>query len=100
MRQLFSSWPDLFRPSTSWLFAKEDVDARDEHGHDARRVSGSEFLLPHADDADDRSLYVRAGVVGNDAVGFQEIAHGIGADQRRLRGRCRGRWPRDHDWLE
>ena len=32
-----SSWPDLFRPSTSWLGRKQDVDARDKRGHDAGR---------------------------------------------------------------
>jgi len=30
-----TSWPDLFRPSTSFLDARpQDVDARDEPGHD------------------------------------------------------------------
>jgi hypothetical protein len=29
-----SSWPDLFRPSTSLLTGGKDVDARDERGHD------------------------------------------------------------------
>jgi hypothetical protein len=32
---LSSSWPDLFRPSTSlMLFGFQDVDARDKRGHD------------------------------------------------------------------
>src|SRR5579885_2561542 len=30
----WSSWPDLFRPSTCSSEAKEHVDARDKHGHD------------------------------------------------------------------
>jgi hypothetical protein len=29
-----SPWPDLFRPSTSFLAGGKDVDARDERGHD------------------------------------------------------------------
>ena len=29
-----SSWPDLFRPSTSLLAGIKDVDARDKRGHD------------------------------------------------------------------
>ena len=35
LRHYYSSWPDLFRPSTSLVMAlKQDVDARDERGHD------------------------------------------------------------------
>jgi hypothetical protein len=30
---LFPSWPDLFRPSTTFSI-KQDVDARDKPGHD------------------------------------------------------------------
>ena len=33
-----SSWPDLFRPSTTCLWRRTDVDGRDKHGHDAEGV--------------------------------------------------------------
>ncbi len=29
-----ASWPDLFRPSTIFSSARQDVDGRDKHGHD------------------------------------------------------------------
>ena len=38
---LSSSWPDLFRPSTSlMLFGFQDVDARDKRGHDESITQG------------------------------------------------------------
>src|SRR6185437_8554208 len=43
---LSSSWPDLFRPSTSlMLFGFQDVDARDKRGHDDSITSGSNLTL-------------------------------------------------------
>jgi len=36
LTQSFTSWPDLFRPSTSSL--EQDVDARDKRGHDELEV--------------------------------------------------------------
>jgi hypothetical protein len=33
---LSTSWPDLFRPSTTCVWGKKDVDGRDKRGHDAR----------------------------------------------------------------
>ena len=36
-----TSWPDLFRPSTSlMLFGFQDVDARDKRGHDELNYAG------------------------------------------------------------
>src|SRR5262245_22289907 len=45
------SWPDLFRPSTTWFLAKEDVDGRDKHGHDDSGIQRRHFFslrLPEA----------------------------------------------------
>jgi hypothetical protein len=36
---VFSSWPDLFRPSTSCRRREKDVDARHKAGHDDPEVS-------------------------------------------------------------
>jgi hypothetical protein len=37
---LSSSWPDLFRPSTSWVLANNGLDARDRRGHDESVAQG------------------------------------------------------------
>ena len=44
---LSSSWPDLFRPSTSlMLFGVQDVDARDKRGHDESITQGRWYDSP------------------------------------------------------
>jgi hypothetical protein len=41
---LSSSWPDLFRPSTSlMLFGFQEVDARDKRGHDESITQGRSY---------------------------------------------------------
>src|SRR6185437_4807931 len=46
-----SSWPDLFRPSTSlMLFGFQDVDARDKRGHDESITQGRWYKPPPPDD--------------------------------------------------
>ncbi len=39
LRLCWSSWPALCRPSMSFFAAKQDVDGRDERGHDGDRVN-------------------------------------------------------------
>jgi hypothetical protein len=47
---LSSSWPDLFRPSTSlMLFGFQDVDARDKRGHDESITQGRWYQCPLCD---------------------------------------------------
>src|ERR1700688_4893835 len=41
-----SSWPDLFRPSTTFLHRVKDVDGRDKHGPDAERTSNRPKIAP------------------------------------------------------
>src|SRR5579862_6190531 len=49
-----SSWPGLSRPSTTFSFGREHVDARDKPGHDVRE----EAIAVHEPDSERRRDYV------------------------------------------